>query len=155
MVDDFTIPDERQIAYGHDHGLSNPTAFVEGRINNDGELFITWEHYEAGKAISYHADKLKSRRKDLALPLHGQPQVISDPSIFAKTQLPTPERPYPWSVADEYMERGISPTRANNEVLAGINRIKELLKIKKIFIFKSCENTIKEIQGYRWEKFRE
>jgi hypothetical protein len=29
IIDDFVIPDDRGIAYGHDHGLSNPTAFVE------------------------------------------------------------------------------------------------------------------------------
>jgi len=69
--------------------------------------------------------------------------------------MPTQERPYPWSIADEYSEQGISLTRGNNEVLASINRIKELLKIKKIFIFKSCINSIREVPGYRWAKKRE
>jgi phage terminase large subunit len=37
-------------------------------------------------------------------------------------------------------------------VLAGINRTKELLKLKKIYIFKSCKETIAEDQNYRREK---
>lgn len=155
IVDDFEIPEWWDICYGHDHGLSNPTAIVEGRVSHDGELFITREHYIPGEAVSFHCEVLKERRNKLSLPLTSQPQVVSDPSIFAKSQLPTPQRPYPWSVADEFSERGVACTRWNNEVLAGINRIKELLKLKKIFIFKSCENTIHEIQRYRWEKRRE
>ena len=155
IVDDFDVPEWWDIAYGHDHGLSNPTAMVEGRMSHDWELFITWEHYIPGKPVSFHAQTLKERWLKLALPLLGQPTMISDPSMFAKTQLPTPERPFPWSVADEYGERWVSLTRGNNEVLAGINRVKELLKLKKIYIFRSCTNTIKEIQGYRWEKKKE
>lgn len=54
---------------------------------------------------------LKERRKVVNAPLTGQPLVISDPSIFANTQLPTPERPFPWSVADEYMDNGVHPIR--------------------------------------------
>jgi len=80
-------------------------------MSHDGELYITWEHYMPGKPVSYHAQTLKERWTKLALPLLHQPQMISDPSMFAKTQLPTQERPYPWSVADEYSERGISLTR--------------------------------------------
>lgn len=154
IIDDFEVPEWRDIAYGLDHGLSNPTAIVEWRLDQDGNLYITWEHYLAGKAVSFHAQTLKERWTELALPLTGQPNVIADPSIFAKTQLPTPERPFPWSVADEYSERGISCIRWNNEVLAWINRIKELLKLPKIYIFKSCKNTIGEVQKYRRAKIK-
>lgn len=154
IIDDFEIPEDRSIAYWHDHGLSNPTAITEWRIDQDGNLYITWEHYMAGKTIAYHAQTLKERWKTLDLPYIHQPEMISDPSIFAKTQLPTPERPYPWSVADEFMDKGISPVRWNNSVLAGINRIKELLKNQQIFVFKSCIHTIKEVQTYRREKNR-
>jgi len=153
IVDDFEIPDGRDIAYWHDHWLSNPTAILEWRMSHDGELFITREHYHAGKTVKYHTESTKERRAKLEGLLH-QPLFISDPSIFAKTQLPTPDRPYPWSVADEYMEQGISPTRGNNSVGAGINRIKELLKLQKIFIFKSCKETIKEVMNYKREKNR-
>ena len=152
IIDEFEVPEWRDVAYGLDHGLSNPTAIVEGRIDHDGNLYLTWEHYLAGKAVSFHAGILKERWVALALPLIGQPNVIADPSIFAKSQLPTPERPFPWSVADEYAERGVSCIRGNNEVLAWINRIKELLKLPKIYIFRSCKNLIKEVQKYRRAK---
>ncbi|MCP3681104.1 MAG: hypothetical protein GY861_00300 [bacterium] len=52
------------------------------------------------------------------------------------------------------MEQGISPVRGNNQVLAGINRTKELLKLNKIYIFKSCKQTILEQQNYKREKNR-
>ena len=153
VVDDFEIPDWRDIAYWHDHWLSNPTAILEWRMSHDWELFITREHYHPGKTVKYHTESVKERWAKMEW-LLNQPLFISDPSIFAKTQLPTPERPYPWSIADEYMEQGISPTRGNNSVLAGINRIKELLKLQKIFIFKSCKHTINEIMNYKREKNR-
>lgn len=153
--DNIEIPEWRDIAYWHDHGLANPTAIVEWRINHDGELFITREHYQAGKAISYHANVVKERVKSLNLTNPTQPLFISDPSIFINTQIPTPEKPFAWSIADEYMDHWLVPTRWNNSVLAGINHIKELLKLKKIYIFRSCVNLIKEIQWYKREKKRD
>ena len=136
------------IWYWHDHGLQNPTAILECHLTWDDIVFVTWEHYMSWQAISLHATTLKNRWEQ-----HLRPtpiEIYSDPAIFTKNQLPTPEKPFPWWVADEYSDHGIDPIRANNEVWAGINRIKELLKNKKIYIFNTCTNLIKEMQNYKW-----
>lgn len=157
IVEPFDIPESRERVYGHDHGLANPTAFIEAHIDFDENIWITWEHYVAGKEVSFHADALLERDKALTeknwrVWTKDTMQVISDPSIFAKTRQPTPEKPYVTSVADEYLEHEIVCQRGNNSVLAGINRIKYLLKNKKIFVFSTCTKFIEEIQQYRWKR---
>lgn len=70
--------------------------------------------------------------------------------MFSNTQQPTPEKPYPFSVADEYQDYGIHLTPANNEVMAGINRLKDLFKVNKVIIDRQCTNLIDELHKYKW-----
>ena len=156
VVDPFDIPEWRDTWYWHDHWLANPTVFLEWHMDYDWNMRITWEHYLAGKEVSFHANALNKRVLVLN-EKYGKSldpnniSTISDPSIFANTRQPTPEKPYVSSVADEYAEHGINCERGNNSVLAGINRIKYLLKNKKIFVFSTCSKFIEEMNSYRWK----
>ena len=74
----------------------------------------------------------------------------------------------PWSVLEEYEDYGIYPTPANHEILAGINRVREFMRIDpkrrhpitgnlgspRMFIFSNCINFISEIPSYQWRKVR-
>lgn len=74
----------------------------------------------------------------------------------------------PWSVSEEYEDYGLYFTPANNEMLAGLNRVREFLKPQfsrrnpinntvpspKLFVFKNCVNLITEFPAYQWRKMR-
>jgi hypothetical protein len=43
---------------GIDFGFRNPFAALWGTLDGDGVLWLTGEHYERGKPLSYHAERL-------------------------------------------------------------------------------------------------
>lgn len=136
----------RQPIYWHDHWSYNPTAFLEWWIDFEWNLYITREYYKANEIIEHHVDTLKRRWKTIWL--KRQPEIISDPSAFNKTQQPTAQRPFPFAIADQYSDLWVSLTPANNEVLAGIDRVKQYFSMWKIKIFKNCTTLVEEIEKY-------
>lgn len=139
----FSIPEGWERIIVLDHGVTNPTAVLWIAIDFDGKLYIYDEHYEAGKLISYHAEKIKDRdNKSVS-------DWLIDPSCVAKTNQRNGQL---FSVIDEYFEQGINFRPADNNVLAGINRVQEYFKSDRLFIFKNCVNLKSEIDGYKWDK---
>lgn len=96
--------------------------------------------------------------------------TVIDPSTHAKT---LEKNGYRFSVADEYMDAGIPTIAAQNDVIAGINRVKEYLRIDptryhaflkdvdgdpimgapRLYIFPQCTNLIEEIGQYKWKSY--
>lgn len=147
VIKPFEIPPDRQTVYWLDHGNFNPTAILEAHCNYDWEIFITWERYQGNTRIEEHAAALKERMKKIGK-WDPHPEAVCDPSLFYKTQVPTAEKPFPWAVADTYQEAWISFIRANNDVSAGIDHVKNYFAKRKIYIFETCTNTIDEIEWY-------
>ncbi len=145
IIEPFYVPIGWKKLFALDHGFTNPTAVLFGAVDYDGKIFIFNEHYEAGKPISYHAGKIKERAEweDFT--------KLADPSIFSKNQS---REGSIYSIADEYRDNGIVLRPAENDMLAGINRVNEFFKSDKLFIFKNCVNTIHEIQNWKWKKLR-
>lgn len=148
VIQPFTINPERwwQPIYWHDHWSYNPTSFLEWWIDFDWNLYITWEHYKSNTKVEDHANIVKQRRSKLWL--KNTPETISDPSTFNKTQQPNQQQPFPFSVADQYAEHWIWLIPWNNNVLAGIDRVKEYLWMWKILIFRNCSMLIEEMEKY-------
>jgi phage terminase large subunit len=142
LIAPYKLPTEFERVFALDHGLTNPTAVLWGAIDYDGKIYIFDEHYEAGKLISYHSAQIKLRG-------NASTRFI-DPSCFNK--IASQNRIY--SIAEEYADNGIQFQPANNEVLAGINRVNEYFKSDMLFIFKNCTNTIREIESYKWKELK-
>ena len=159
VVTPFEIPKEWERIVGVDHGMVNPTAALFAAIDHDGNIFIYDEYYAPG-VISDHARAILRKT-------YGQEISfwLIDPSTQAKTR---EKDGMPWSIIEEYEDQGLFFTPANNEQLAGINRVKEFLKPQmnrrhpitkeipapRLFIFKSCVNLISEFPAYQWRKMR-
>jgi PBSX family phage terminase large subunit len=144
LLQPFEIPKEWQRLRVLDHGVTNPTVCLWMAVDFDGKVYVYDEHYEAGKPISEHASKINSRPKldydDLA-----------DPSIFSKTGSKNGQL---FSVADEYRDFNLNFRPADNNVLAGLNRVNEYFKTDKLFIFKNCINAIEEVETYKWKRIK-
>ena len=113
-----------------DHGTTAPTCCTWWGADADGNLYCYREYYQPDKLISYHRDAIFEYSR-------GEQYVenLADPSIFAKTMRRNNENRCTWSVADEYMDRGmykpqtaIAWTRAENTELGTRNRINEYLR---------------------------
>ena len=149
--DPFEIPKGWEKIIILDYGATNPTAVLWGAIDWDGKIFIYDEHYEAGKVISYHAEQIKKRNNQEVR------QWLIDPSCSAKTQQKKLANGVVelHSIIDEYYDYlGLYFEPADNAMLAGINRVNEYFKNEKLIIFKNCENTIREVENWKWRKVK-
>ena len=146
----FYIPYGWQKIVILDHGFTNPTAILWAAVDWDGKVFIYDEHYEAGKTVSYHSEQIKLRDNS------GVRRWLIDPSCSARTQQQKTASGVIelHSIIDEYADYGIRFEPADNNLLGGINRVNEAFKSGKLIIFKNCENTIREVENWKWRKLR-
>lgn len=171
VIPPFQVPNTWERIRGIDHGQKNPTACLWAAIDYDGNMYIYQEYYATG-IVSKHAENISamSRIRTTAGDLVNDhyAYTVIDPSALAKNR---EKDGYLFSVADEYVDHGISAVPAQNDVIAGINRVKEYMKIDPehynptklldgepikgaphIYIFESCTNLIEEVNQYKWKE---
>lgn len=174
VINPFQIPNTWERFRSIDHGQNNPTSCHWYAVDFDGNIYAYQEYYQEKDVVSNHVKMINEmsliRNTDGApIPDHYSYTVI-DPSTHAKTR---EKEGYRFSVADEYLEAGIATIAGQNEVLAGINRVKEYLKIDpmryhpflktpdgeplmgapRLYIFSTCEALIEEIAQYKWKAY--
>ena len=145
VIDPFYIPETWKRIIVLDHGFTNPTAVIWAAIDWDGNIVIYDEHYEAGKVISYHAERIKERNNQNVM------RWLIDPSCKAKTQN---KNDVLRSIIEEYEEHGLHFEPADHTQLVGINKANERFKKGSLKIFKSCVNTIEEVSNWKWRKLK-
>ena len=150
VCDPFYIPNGWEKTIALDHGFTNPTAVLWAAHDWDGKTYIYDEHYEGGKPVSYHAQKINERVVD------NVRRRLIDPSCSAKTQQKRYESGIVelHSIIDEYKDYGIRFEPADNSLLPGINRVNEAFKHGTLIIFKNCVNLIREVENWKWRKLR-
>ncbi len=149
IVEPFSVPSEWQDNIAIDPGLNNPLACLFFAVDYDGNIYVVGEHYEAGRDIEYHtekifalADKLNWHRDS-----KGRLSALIDSASKQHTLA------YSKSVAELFYEKGIVVNpNVNKDMFSGIARVKEYLKARpqKLFIFKNCVNLIRELKSYWW-----
>ena len=149
IVEPFPVPSEWQDNIAIDPGLNNPLACLFFAVDYDGNIYVVGEHYEAGRDIEYHtekifalADKLNWHRDS-----KGRLSALIDSASKQHTLA------YSKSVAELFYEKGIVVNpNVNKDMFSGIARVKEYLKARpqKLFIFKNCVNLIRELKSYWW-----
>lgn len=169
----FTIPNTWERFRSIDHGQSNPTSCHWYAVDFDGNIYVYQEYYQENDIVSNHVKRINElsqvRTTDGQIMPDLYAYTVIDPSTHAKTK---EKDGYRYSVADEYSDAGINTIAAQNEVLAGINRVKEYLRVDptryhpfleadgeplmgapRLFIFPNCEQLIEEIGQYRWKAY--
>ena len=58
VIPPFDIPNEWQDNITIDPGLNNPLAALWCAVDYDNNIYVIKEHFEAGKDVSYHADRI-------------------------------------------------------------------------------------------------
>ncbi|MCL2176809.1 MAG: terminase family protein [Firmicutes bacterium] len=151
VIEPFDVPREWYDIISIDPGLNNPLAAHFYALDFDGNIYVVYEHYEAGRDICHHSNKIKEICKKLNwhIGFGGRYDALIDSAASQRTLASSK------SVAELFYERGINVnTNINKDVFSGIARVKSALKngdgVRRLFIFKNCVNMIRELKGYRW-----
>lgn len=148
VIKPFRIPDEWTRVIGIDHGFRNPSSWIYGAVDYDGNVYIYDEYYEKEKLIK---DICKANIDKIGKAKIEQARI--DPSTHAR-RAATGLSDYATYL--ESLPGGFPLLNANNDVTAGIDRVKTYLRVDpktdkpKLFIFESCINLLEEITNYRY-----
>ena len=151
VIQPFDIDPSWQDNISIDPGLNNPLSCHFYAVDFDGNIYVAAEHYEAGKDIDYHANRISALADKIGWKRDnkGRLNALIDSAANQKTLSGSR------SVAELFCERGIMVnTNVNKDIFGGIARVKSyLLKdgiAPKLFIFKNCVNLIREMKSYWW-----
>lgn len=172
VIPPFTVPEHWEKIRGIDHGQKHATGCLWAAVDFQGNVFIYKEYKRPGDIVSNHTKMINSMsmvQTPGGLVSEHYNYTVIDPSTHAKTK---EKDGYHFSIADEYLDAGIPTVAGQNDVIAGINRVKEYFKIDTehyhpfekgddgmliqgaphLYIFSSCTELVEEIQQYRWKQ---
>lgn len=145
VIDSHPIPETALQVASMDHGYTNPTCWLWAYIDEMGRIVIYDEWYKAREIVEHHAWNVHRINS-----IHGNPPVynVGDPSIRNVDPITGT------SVQIEYMDHGIPISLGNNDVRAGIDRVKKLIANNQLYITRNCINLIWELRRYRWSTWK-
>ncbi len=134
VIEPFPIPPGWRKVRGIDFGYTNPFVCLFIAIDSDENIYIYDEHYERGRLTEDHYQ-----------------EIIKRPGPFYATYCDPSER----QMIEDLRARGLNLTPANNDLRAGIEAVREGLKVGQdgkpsLFVFKNCRMTIFEFEQYRY-----
>ena len=139
---------------GLDHGLRDPTAFVEVALLPTGEIYVYGEYESSGSIVSEHANELLSRKTPQHLYWAIDPTVGNREPILGMSVLYT------------YQRYGLPFRCGPRDVAPGISRLRECFEVDPsrvnpftqeqgspcIFISERCVRLREQILGYRFQE---
>ncbi len=151
VIEPFAVPKEWQEIISIDPGLNNPLSAHWYCVDWDGNVYVTAEHYEAGRDIDYHAAALREISRKLGWKTDGKGRIAALIDSAANQRTLASVK----SVSELFYERGILVNpNVNKDVFSGIARVKSFLKRGNgepdLYIFSNCTHMIAEFKGYFW-----
>lgn len=150
VIDSFPVPKEWQDLISIDPGLNNPLSAHWYAQDYDGNVYVIAEHFDKGKDVQYHSQRIKQISKELDWHLtNGKLYALIDSAASQRTLASSK------NVVDLFYENDIIVNpKVNKDMFSGINVVKRFLKdangTPHLFIFKNCVNLISEIKSYWW-----
>jgi PBSX family phage terminase large subunit len=120
---------------GVDYGYSSPSAVLLCGVDEDGKLFVIEEWYKARQLISTIIKKIEGMIDKIG---PNDVRIVVDPSAAG--------------LIAECEAKGLPAQKANNEVLLGIDRVRDYIDTKRLIVNSSCINFIREISGYIFDE---
>lgn len=144
MVEPFPIPKDWKRIVGFDPGYNDPTAIVFAAISpHNGIVYIYDEYKVPEQPVGYHAEELKRKIRDVALAF----PIQADPSVRKRSERDGV------SYAD-YFKRtyDIFLEAANNDILSGIERVRDYFYQGKLKVFNNLLHTKDEGTKYSYKE---
>ncbi len=151
VIEPFSVPKEWQDTISIDPGLNNPLSAHWYAVDFDDNVYVVYEHYEAGRDIDHHAACIKRICDTLGWKRDKQGRICALIDSAAKQRTLSGVK----SVAELFYERGIlvNPD-VEKDLFSGIAQVKSYLNQKNglpnIYIFNTCVQLISELKGYYW-----
>ncbi len=132
-----TLPERfKEVIAGVDWGFTNPAVILVVGFDYDGKAYVVEEFYERGRLINEVVEEAKKLKERWNIRI-----FYCDPSEPAFIQ--------------EFRRAGLYATAAKNDVNPGIATVQNLFAKNKLYIRKTCVNTVDELLSYRWREVRE
>lgn len=151
LSEPISLPSEYQDIISIDPGLNNPLSAHWYMVDYDGNVYVVAEHFEAGKDVFYHSQKIKEISNEIGWKRNrfGSIDALIDSAANQKTLASNK------SVTELFLEQGINVNpNVNKDLFSGIQRVKQYLKVvdgkSKLYIFPNCVNLIRELKSYRY-----
>jgi phage terminase large subunit-like protein len=155
-ADDHVVPAQAPpagwpIYASMDHGLAAPTAWLWHAVGPGGQVLTFAEHYAAEMTADQHAAVLLAREMEWRRPVEYR---IGDPSIANRQQAQGIVN----SIHLDYLRAGVNIILGDNNVEAGINRVRRYLmcapgQTPRWQCTTDCVNLIREMRHYRWKTY--
>ena len=151
VIEPFRLPAEWQDMISIDPGLNNPLSAHWYAVDFDDNVYVVAEHYEAGRDIDYHAEKIKETSERLGWHTDGRGRICALIDSAAKQRTLGGVK----SVVELFYERGILVNpNVDKDLFSGIACVKSYLNqrngLPNLYIFNNCVHLISELKGYRW-----
>lgn len=142
---------------GYDHGIAKQSCFLLGYADHFGNAVVLDGFYEPEKSVPWLARAIQGIEEEHTADPHP---VYADPSIFRRSGTIGP------TVADQFLQQGVSMQRAANRLEGGIMKIVTYLAPVEyrrnpftqnwgsptLFVSEKCEFLIDEFLTYRWQR---
>lgn len=112
---------------GIDFGYTNPSSIIPIKIDGDNHYWIQEEYYKTGQTTEALAEQAK---------LYKSTKVYADPA--------EPDR------IEILRKYGLNCRDVSKDIVAGVDRVRELFKQNRIHIHPDCKNLIHELETYRY-----
>lgn len=112
---------------GIDFGYTNPSSIIPIKIDSDNHYWILEEFYKTGQTTEQIAEQAK---------LYKPTKVYADPA--------EPDR------IEILRKAGLNCRDVSKDIVAGVDRVRELFKQGRIHISPDCKNLIHELETYRY-----
>jgi PBSX family phage terminase large subunit len=119
---------------GIDFGFTNPTAVIHIKRDGDDNYFVTEEWYKTGRTEEQIAEYVKSCNFNRVYP--------------------DPESPSAIEVLNRKSIAVVEVVKNKDSVKNGIDRVRQLLKMGKLHVHRSCINLISEFETYTYPEKR-
>lgn len=144
VVDPFKIPKSWDRIGGGDFGIRDETVLLMGAIDPDtGIVYVYDEYYKNGLPVPEHAKRMREMVQQV--PYGKLRTLVGDPA--GKRQNINDMR----SIFDHYAEYGLWFKEGNNRIDAGIAKVQAYFSLKRLKIFRSCVNTVREGLNYKYK----
>jgi hypothetical protein len=142
IIKPFPIPDDWSSLAGIDIGWSHNTASVfVYRDKSPKPVYYVHSEYVANQtSIEEHVAAIRGMVPKWTP--NGKAPVAKHTTFFAD--------PAAAQERHEFHIRGLFTYNAVKDVLAGIAKVQQLLREKRLFFFETCTETIKEMKNYCW-----
>lgn len=144
LVEPFDIPKHWKRIAGFDPGYADGVAMPIAAIRpTDGAIFVYEDYFVKEMPVSYHAKQVRRLVKDFEF-LYP---IQADPSVQKRNERDG------LSYKDYFYKlSGVYLTPGNNDIMYGIEKVRDYMASHKLFFFNSLDNLKYEAKNYIFKK---